>query len=598
MVDVRVRKDHGVDIGGGERQMAVTLPCFLAATLVGAAIEKILVVLHGQVMHGTSNGLGGAPESKFHPLNDTLGLHMKQAVLFVLILLPSALFSWWNRDMPQFGVHHDDAIYWVGAKSLATGQGYRVLSYPGEPFQTKYPPLFPALLSIAWKLDPVFPQNLRWAALLAWLMMPFYILLVRRVVRDFGFSVWWSWGITAAIGYNVMTVLLSLSLMSELAFSVLLLAVLILAEREQVPGWALGLLAGAAFLLRSLALPLAVTVPLCFCIQGRRRDAVWFLCGMLPVIGLWQGWVRFHQFPATDAIGLYYTNYLGFHLKHVRLNDLPILFWTNLDAFFSATGRLLIFNPDEGFWAVQLSRITSFAALMGTYRLVKETRRFQFAAYGIGASAMLLLWHYPPSPRFVYALYPLLFAGWVTEIKHVVRMLRGAFQKPQREERIAASVLSGVAMGYIGLFVWFTYMGLAALMPSLMDSRREWTASHQPAYDWIRNNTGPNAQFFAYDDVMLNLYTGRHAVGSPIPPDLLFRSDDAGIAKFVKETPSVAREMSLDYLLLTDTDYSRDLQKEGMRLLHKTVSGDNRYEEVYRDPHSTVYRYRPRPPEL
>ncbi|MEP6534000.1 MAG: hypothetical protein ABJF23_01685 [Bryobacteraceae bacterium] len=523
---------------------------------------------------------------------------MKQAVLLILILLPSAMLAWWNRDMPQLGVHHDDAIYWESAKSLATGQGYRLLSYPGEPFQTKYPPLFPALLSVAWKLDPVFPRNLQWAALIAWGMMPFYLLLVHRVIRDFGFSNWWSWIITAAVGFNVMTVLLSLSLMSELAFSVLLLTILILAERDDIPGWGLGLLAGAAFLLRSLALPLALTVPLCFWLRGRRRDAVWFVCTMLPILACWQVWARLHQASMTDATGLYYTNYLGFHLKHVHLKDLPVLFWTNLEAFFSATGRLLIFNPDEGFWAVQLSRITSFAALMGAYRLVKSTRRYQFAAYALGASVMLLLWHYPPSPRFVYALYPLLLAGWVTEMRHLFGMLATALRKPKREERIAAVLLGGTAMGYVCLFLWFTYAGLAILMPSLLESRRDWTATHLPVFQWIKTNTDPTAEFFAYDDVMLNLYTGRHAVGSPIPPDLLFHSDDAGIEAFVKATPAMARDKSLGYLLLTDSDYSRDLHEDRMRLLRKTVSEDKRYEEVYRDPHCTVYRYLPRPPEL
>jgi len=120
---------------------------------------------------------------------------MKQAILLVLVLLPSALFSWWNRDMPQLGIHHDDTIYWVGAKSIATGEGYRLLSYPGAPAQTKYPPLFPALLAVAWKINPAFPQNLPSAALLAWLMMPLYLLLVKRAVSDFGFSQWWTWGL-------------------------------------------------------------------------------------------------------------------------------------------------------------------------------------------------------------------------------------------------------------------------------------------------------------------------------------------------------------------------------------------------------------------
>src|SRR4051794_25635635 len=253
-------------------------------------------------MHGTGDGLRGAPEGEFHPLNDTLGLHMKQAILFLAVLLPSALFSWWNRDMPQLGIHHDDAIYWVGAESLATGQGYRLLSYPGAPFQTKYPPLFPALLSLAWKIDPVFPGNLPWAALLTWLMMPAYILLVKRAVSEFGFSNWWSWAITAAIGWNVMTLVLSFSLMSELAFSIVLLALLILAERDQSPTWALGAMAGAAFLLRTFALPLAISVPFCFWIRGRRKDAGLFLSGMLPVVVAWQVWTRLHQLQASDPI--------------------------------------------------------------------------------------------------------------------------------------------------------------------------------------------------------------------------------------------------------------------------------------------------------
>ncbi len=38
--------------------------------------------------------------------------------------------------------------------------------------------VFPALLSMAWKLGAVFPRNVRCAALLVWLMMmPFYVLL-------------------------------------------------------------------------------------------------------------------------------------------------------------------------------------------------------------------------------------------------------------------------------------------------------------------------------------------------------------------------------------------------------------------------------------
>ncbi len=97
-------------------------------------------------------------------------------VLFALALLPSAWTAWRARDGPHLGYLHDDAIYWVCAQSLAAGHGYRIASLPGEPYQTKYPPLYSLLLSAIWRIDPLFPRNLALAHLLAWLMVPFFVL--------------------------------------------------------------------------------------------------------------------------------------------------------------------------------------------------------------------------------------------------------------------------------------------------------------------------------------------------------------------------------------------------------------------------------------
>src|ERR1700736_6254540 len=99
--------------------------------------------------------------------------------LFMLAATPSAYLAWHWRAMPQLGFYHDDAIFWIGAKSIAQGHGYKILSIPGQPFQTKYPPLFPALLALAWKWNPSFPANLPIATLLTWLGLPAYLLAVR-----------------------------------------------------------------------------------------------------------------------------------------------------------------------------------------------------------------------------------------------------------------------------------------------------------------------------------------------------------------------------------------------------------------------------------
>src|SRR5215475_2380768 len=59
-----------------------------------------------------------------------------------------------------FGLTEDDSIYLSSAKAIAEGQGYVLASVPGTPPATKYPPLFPLILSWIWRLCPSFPQNL------------------------------------------------------------------------------------------------------------------------------------------------------------------------------------------------------------------------------------------------------------------------------------------------------------------------------------------------------------------------------------------------------------------------------------------------------
>ena len=53
----------------------------------------------------------------------------------------------------------DDGVYLIGAKSLATGAGYRFLHLPGAPPAVHFPPAWPAMLALVWKLSPSFPDN-------------------------------------------------------------------------------------------------------------------------------------------------------------------------------------------------------------------------------------------------------------------------------------------------------------------------------------------------------------------------------------------------------------------------------------------------------
>ncbi len=79
----------------------------------------------------------------------------------LVLLLALGLSSLAFFSAPNIiGLFHDDGIYTVVAKALSEGDGYRIISLPGEPYQTKYPFLYSYLLSWAWSLNPQFPENI------------------------------------------------------------------------------------------------------------------------------------------------------------------------------------------------------------------------------------------------------------------------------------------------------------------------------------------------------------------------------------------------------------------------------------------------------
>src|SRR5579884_410890 len=104
------------------------------------------------------------------------------AALMVLLAVP----LWLCRDQPLLGDNYDDAVYWSSARSLANGDGYRVPTLPGDPWQVKYPPLYPAWLSLAWRLNPQFPRNLTIATALQAVLLPIVAVLLLLSLRRLG----------------------------------------------------------------------------------------------------------------------------------------------------------------------------------------------------------------------------------------------------------------------------------------------------------------------------------------------------------------------------------------------------------------------------
>jgi hypothetical protein len=224
----------------------------------------------------------------------------------VLISLLGALLIYVLRLDRVFGLFVDDAWYAMLAKALASGQGYTLINSPTAGITPLYPPAFPFLLSLAYRLAPDFPNNI-WllksvsiaAMMIAGVVAYFYFTRERRL------SPYLALGIALATVLNPTLVFLATStLMSECVFTLSFLLVIVAIERSvsETQGrkfWLLviagAVLTAGAFLLRSAAISL-VAAAIIYLIKARQwRAAIAFALIVAALCAPWVLYSRSHQ---------------------------------------------------------------------------------------------------------------------------------------------------------------------------------------------------------------------------------------------------------------------------------------------------------------
>jgi 4-amino-4-deoxy-L-arabinose transferase-like glycosyltransferase len=486
------------------------------------------------------------------------------ALLFILLLVPSAWFAWQNRHMPQFGQAHDDAIYYIASKSLADGQGYRILSLPQTPYETKYPPLLPWLLSIAWFIQPKFPENLAIAVAIQWALIPPFLWLCAVWFRRMGFSESYRWLAVALLAIQPYTVMFAAGIFTETLYAGFLLGSLIALDkaRLQVEGsrWGLywsafaGALAGIGYLARSAGVVAIVSGPLVFLVWKKRREAMAFFLGMIPMVVGWMVWARIHQSSSTDFISLYNTNYLGFQLANVHWNNLGAVAWTNLAHMLYEMGALLFPLEDTSFF-MQLLRDTIAIAIIWRLFCRRRDPALQpylwFAALSV---VELLVWHFPPNLRLMYPLVPLFAAGLIWEGQQLVQMIRQCLTHRDRSQRVAAWIIGGVASAAGLLGLWTQVYMTFRVLPELTRTNESILEERAAAYRWIGQHVDSNLNVMAINPA-LYLYTGRHTASTGIMPIDWYRHDQARMLAPFRGISAFASENRLDYIYMHDSDY-------------------------------------------
>jgi len=494
---------------------------------------------------------------------------MRRAVLFLLLLLPSAEFAGRHADMPQFGRWiHDDSIYFVSAKSLAEGQGYRILSYPGQPFQTKYPPLYPLLLAGIWKWNPNFPENLALGTLVSWLSIPVLLLLCYKLFLVYGFKEKHAWAMTALLAVNPYLAIFGASMLTELPFTCLLIICLLLCRRAAQAGapawWAAlaGATGGMAYLTRTTGLMLLVSGVACFLWRKQRSQAVWFAAAMLPFTACWSLWTRLHMVHGADPVTLYYTTYLDYHLHLVKIADLPVLLWKNFDQWLWGMGALIFPEAIDSLAVKILTQTLGVGMLVGVVRLARRTAALDYAVYAALSSVMLVGWHYPPTARLLAPIYPLLLAGFWVEMQRLAGLLGAALRGHDRGERAAAALMSVVLVGVLAGAAWMQFEVRCRSLPRQMQEWRKQVAVDEAAFAWIRANLPAGAQFLTCNDPVLFLYTGHRAASLTVPSLHWYHGDRGAVERAYAGLGQFARMHQLEYAYFTDFDFHRDLDDQ------------------------------------
>lgn len=517
-------------------------------------------------------------------------------VLLILLLIPSALFLWHNSDLPQFGDIHDDSVYYVSAKSLAEGH-YRIESLPGQPAQTKYPPLYPLLLSIAWRVEPHFPQNLPIAAWLSWLGLPAMLAGLAALYPRLGISGVRKWILLFLLAVNPYIILFSATLLSELWFTALLAAALLLVEKSAEPespsAWALaaGIAGGAAYLMRSAGIVLFASGFLyLWLLRKQRSKALVFAASMFPFVAGWTLWARLHQLHTDDIALVYYVDYFRYEVINISLHNLHLVLWKNLDGLIWGLGSLVLPKVTDSLLMKILAVSLGVGMVSGIVRLVRSGRALHYAMYSAGAAFMLVIWHFPPNERFVLPLVPLAFAGLLTEMEHFVGMVRSSLHHKDVSQRVAAAVMAcAVVLILGGSFALQAYVGGVFLQETAQQHRAR-NADHRAAYSWIRANLPPDAAVIAYNDPVLYLYTGRASISRPLPPSLWYTEDHARAVELYRELPTYARIHGADYVYYTTADLRRDMGDSDTTAIENAIRSSAGLTRIYQSGIGTIYR--------
>jgi hypothetical protein len=428
--------------------------------------------------------------------------------------------SYWSSNKEVLGLFHDDGIYAVVAKSLHDGAGYRVISLPTEPDQTKYPFLYSYILSWLWSLDPKFPDNIGLlkaanAGFLAAVFVLSYLFYRRHVAGEEAESLLFA----ALVCINPAVFSFTDLTVSDILFLLLSLSALVIFDASQQcpsrpgPVALLAVIVALGCLTRSAAVPLAMAAALHFAWSKRYRDLLRYVCLVVLFITPWWLWVRTDSNQTASSLLDYYVSYSSESPAFIIMWFDPFgaveIVWGNLRYIVAALDLIFQSRVIPG-----LLLPVGLILALGLWRSFNDQSVF-FRSYVLLYLALVVAWPFNPV-RYLIPLVPVvyffLFRGIYAAEVHLNNLMSSATRKKILCHLVRLTFALVVVL-HVG---WISHY----LFNKDVATTRIWFGARLPAnwqgfsetFEWIRSHTDDKAVLATVYDPMYYLYTGRRAI--------------------------------------------------------------------------------------
>jgi 4-amino-4-deoxy-L-arabinose transferase-like glycosyltransferase len=532
--------------------------------------------------------------------------------VFVLSLLLIHLIISFLLSNP-FGLElfSDAGDYVTLAKSLATTGEYKLISLPGEPYHTKYPVLFPWILSLVWRAAPSFPSNITY---MHWVVIAFgtgflfllVFLLPRISISDYPRQLL----VIGLCALNPALIYASTTIMSEapyLFFSYLALVMLI--ELDQRPGSRTFLLLSAAclastFLVRVAGITLIGASVFHLALKRRWMDASKLATLTITMLSPWFYWCHIHNETNRFPEYVFNTNYLSDFKQLLEARGLGDFLSKNIIVILIGIPKLL-FYPFQSDLRI-LTYLTAWAGLpilalllLGFLRCFRGGVTHIIPWYSLAYLAMLLVWPYPSGERLLVPLLPFFYLFVSTEVLEITRRARIYFKRESPVSGrwnpralfltplvllIIASVIS------LGLHTVKFGFSTAETIKSYEAQNKELMASIQ----WLKEQTQPSDSVMAYFYPTYFLQTGRKTAPISFDPKRKL------LEPLFLDTP--IQKHHIKYLVVGDSDfgvYTPDVVRAMRQELRRVITSPKGlvFERVFKGEQGKyeIYRIRNEP---